>query len=136
MFNRLKIASKLFIGFGALLVLLVAVSSLSAFSGLKSKVPSTDLARQKNNELTDQRFEKRFFEARMHIWMALGSGDQEQWKQSDEPSNGRASGSKRSPRRLRDPGRRAKVRAIGRVAAAIFRTWRASCEASADRTTP
>ncbi len=115
MFNRLKIASKLFIGFGALLVILVAVSSLSAFSGLKSKRSITDLARQKNNELTDQRFEKRFFEAQMHIWTALGAGDQDQWTQSDEAFKRADERLEALAKEIVDPVRRAKAEQLAQL---------------------
>jgi methyl-accepting chemotaxis protein len=84
MFNRLKIASKLLIGFGALLLLLVGISSLSAINGLKSRDSLEELAKYKSNEVLDHVVQENIQTGRMHMWMALGSGDHEHWKQSDE----------------------------------------------------
>jgi len=83
MFHRLKIASKLLIGFGALLLLLVGISSLSAINGLKSRDSLEELAKYKANEVLDHVVQENIQTGRMHMWMALGSGDQEHWKQSD-----------------------------------------------------
>jgi len=84
MFNRLKIASKLLIGLGALLLLLVGISGLSAIDGFKSKDSLEELAKYKSNEVLDHVVKENIQTGRMHLWMALGSGDQEHWKQSDE----------------------------------------------------
>src|SRR5258708_18587695 len=84
MFNRLKIASKLLIGFGALLLLLVGISSLSAVNGLKSRNSLEELAKYKSNEVLDHIIKENIQTGRMHIWMALGSGDQEHWQRSEE----------------------------------------------------
>ncbi len=84
MFNRLKIAAKLLIGFGVLLLLLAGVSGFSVFGGLKSKDSIEELASLKNNEVLDQRVEKQVFEASMRLWMALATDDQGHWAKSDE----------------------------------------------------
>jgi methyl-accepting chemotaxis protein len=83
MFDRLKVASKLLIGFGALLLLLIGVSGLSAINGLKSRDSLEELAKYKGNEVLDHVVQENVQTGRMHMWMALGSGDQEHWKQSD-----------------------------------------------------
>ncbi|HYA74201.1 MAG TPA: HAMP domain-containing protein, partial [Roseiarcus sp.] len=115
MFSRLKIASKLLIGFGALLLILVGVSSLSAFSSLQSKNSIEELARHKSNELLDQRFEKRFYQGRMHMWIALGTGDQEHWKQSDEAFKESGERLEALVKDTNDPGRQAKARELARM---------------------
>jgi methyl-accepting chemotaxis protein len=84
MFNRLKIATKLLIGFGTILLLLVGISALATLSTMRSKDALEDVTKLKSAEVLEQRVEKRVFEARMHFWMALGSGDQKHWNKSSE----------------------------------------------------
>ena len=84
MFNRLKIASKLLIGFGALLLLLAVLASFSTYSSLASKNSIEQLAHHKSNEVLDQSALERIQASRMHMWMALGSGDPGHWAKSDE----------------------------------------------------
>jgi methyl-accepting chemotaxis protein len=84
MFNRLKIASKLSIGFGAILLILCGISALATVSLVRSKAAIEKIAKLKGDEALEQRVEKRLYEARMHYWIAIGSGDQKDWSQSDE----------------------------------------------------
>jgi methyl-accepting chemotaxis protein len=84
MFNRLKIASKLLIGFGLILLLLAGIASLSVFNGIRAKGSIEDLSRRSGEEILDQRALKDFTEASAHAWIALATGDQEQWKQSND----------------------------------------------------
>ena len=84
MFSRLKIASKLLIAFGAILLLLVGISVLATVSGMWSKDALENVTKLKGDEVLEQRVEKRVFEARMHFWIALGSGDQKHWNKSGE----------------------------------------------------
>jgi methyl-accepting chemotaxis protein len=84
MFRRLKIASKLLTGFGAILLLLVGISALATISAVRSKDALESVAKLKGDEVLEQRVEKRVFEARMHFWIALGSGDAKHWNKSGE----------------------------------------------------
>jgi methyl-accepting chemotaxis protein len=84
MFRRLKIASKLLVGFGAILLLLVGISVLATISAVRSKDAIENVAKLKGDEVLEQRVEKRVFEARMHFWIALGSGDAKHWNKSGE----------------------------------------------------
>jgi methyl-accepting chemotaxis protein len=84
MFSRLKIATKLSIGFSAILMLLIAISVLATISTMRSKEALESVTKLKGDEVLEQRVEKRVFEARMHFWMALGSADQKHWNKSGE----------------------------------------------------
>jgi methyl-accepting chemotaxis protein len=84
MFSRLKIATKLLIGFGAILLLLVGISGLAAISTMRAKDSLEAVTKLKGAEVLQQRVEKRVFEARMHFWIALESGDQKHWNKSSE----------------------------------------------------
>jgi methyl-accepting chemotaxis protein len=129
LFNRLKIASKLLVGFGTLLLLLVAISGLSAFNSLKSRDSLEDLSRHKANEILLLSAENGIAEGRMHMWMALGSGDQDHWRQSDESFKKATDFIEQLAKSTRDPGRRAKVQELAgslqnfKEAASRFRTF-------------
>jgi methyl-accepting chemotaxis protein len=109
-FTQLKIAAKLLIGFGVLLLLLAGISGFSTIGSLNAKNSIEDLAKFKGNEVLDQRVAKRVFEARMHIWMALASGDQEHWKQSDDAFKIAGEKLDELTKNTTDPGRLAKAK--------------------------
>ena len=83
MFHRLRIVTKLLIGFGALLILIAALASALALFGVKSKTALASVATYKDAEALDQRAGRRFEEARMHMWMALATGDATYWAKAD-----------------------------------------------------
>ena len=77
MFSRLKIALKLLIGYGAILVLVACISALGYAAVVRGRAALDDVAHFKTAEALEQRLEKRVLEARMHFWIALGSNDLE-----------------------------------------------------------
>ncbi len=116
MFHRLRIASKLLLGFGALLLLLVCIAVSSGIGGVKFGSSLEDVVRRKNHEALDQRAEKRFEEARMDAWMALATGEQNGWAQSDESMKIAAGYLDDLAKTTQDSGRLAKVQQwIGRM---------------------
>jgi methyl-accepting chemotaxis protein len=84
MFSRLKIASKLLIGYGLILLLVVGVSALGYAAMVRGRAALEDVARFKTAEALEQRLEKRALEARMHFWIALNANDQKHWAKSAE----------------------------------------------------
>ncbi len=110
MFNRLRIASKLILGFGALLLLLACVAVLAGISSVKFESSLEDFARRKTHEVLDQRAEKRFEDARMGAWSALATGDQNGWSNSDESMKTVGEYLDSLAETTKDPGRQAKVR--------------------------
>ena len=135
MFNRLRIASKLLLGFGALLSLLVCIAAFAGVSSVKFESSLEDLARRKGHEVLDQRAEKRFEDARVNAWSALATGDEEGWSKSDESMKAVREYLDALVKSTKDPGRQAKVRQwIGLVqtytdAAAKFRSFHGRNEA-------
>jgi methyl-accepting chemotaxis protein len=128
MFNRLRIAPKLILGFGALLLLVACLASFAAISSVKLEGSLEDLARRKSHEALDQRAEKRFQDARMFGWAALATGDQDNWSKSDESMKTVREDLDSLAQTTKDPSRQAKVRKwIGLIqtyneAASKFRT--------------
>jgi methyl-accepting chemotaxis protein len=80
MLSNLKIAARLMIGFGALLVLIVGLSGYSVISGRTSEGALAFVVRQESNDATDERIGKGMNEARYQIWMALATGDDSHWQ--------------------------------------------------------
>jgi len=84
MFSRLKIASKLLIGYGSILLLVACISALGYAAVVSGRAALDDVAHFKTAEALEQRLEKRVLEARMHFWIALQSNDPKQWTKSTE----------------------------------------------------
>ena len=84
MFSRLKIATRLIIGYGAILLLTVAVGALGFLAVVRGGQALDDVAQFKTAEALEQRVEKRLIEARMHFWIALKSDDEKHWAKSGE----------------------------------------------------
>jgi methyl-accepting chemotaxis protein len=84
MFSRLKIASKLLIGYGSILLLVVGVSALGYAAVVRGRTALDDVARFKTAEALELRLEKRALEARMHFWIALNANDPKHWAKSAE----------------------------------------------------
>jgi methyl-accepting chemotaxis protein len=84
MFSRLKIASKLLIGYGSILLLVACISALGYAAVVRGRLALDDVAHFKTAEALEQRLEKRVLEARMHFWIALESNDPKQWTKSTE----------------------------------------------------
>jgi len=84
MFSRLKIASKLLIGYGSILLLVACISALGYAALMRGRAALDDVAHLKTAEALEQRLEKRVLEARMHFWIALQSNDPKQWTKSTE----------------------------------------------------
>ncbi len=84
MFSRLKIAWKLMIGFGAILLLLVGISALAIDGSQRSRNALDSVTALKGAEVLEQRLEKRIYEARMHFWIAVNSKDPKDWAKTSE----------------------------------------------------
>jgi len=84
MFSQLKIATKLLIGFGVILLLLAGISALAITSSQRSKDALENVTRLKGDEALEQRVEKRIYEARMHFWIAVNSKDPKDWNLTSE----------------------------------------------------
>jgi methyl-accepting chemotaxis protein len=84
MLARMKIASRLMIGFGLLVIIITGLSGFSVYSSRDSKGTFESVSRRKNDEVITERVEKRIFEARMGVWMALATGDESSWATAEK----------------------------------------------------
>jgi len=83
MFDRLRIVTKLMIGFGLMLGIVAGLSLVGGFSNLKSRAAFEELMRFKDAEALDSLTARRFEEARVQMWMALATGDTTYWANAD-----------------------------------------------------
>jgi len=84
MLNKLRIASRLFLGFGILVTLIGIIGASSLYSDDKVFQAFTDLKRLSGNVADDQRLEKRVLQGRMHVWAALATDDQSHWQLAED----------------------------------------------------
>ena len=82
MLSHIRILPRLLIGFGVLVLMIAALGGFSVLSSWSAYDLLQDGARLKDNEILDQRATKRVFEGRMHVWMALATGDATHWQQA------------------------------------------------------
>jgi methyl-accepting chemotaxis protein len=72
----MKIASRLLVAFGALMLIISGLSGFSAYSAIGTRGAVTQVMRLNDAELTGQKFEKLLLEARAAIWITLATDDQ------------------------------------------------------------
>jgi methyl-accepting chemotaxis protein len=76
MLSRLRITARLFVGFGAILVILAGINGHSVMTGKTAETALTDVTRLMGNETKDERFGKRLYQARFLLWKFMATGDE------------------------------------------------------------
>ncbi len=112
MFSQLKIASKLLIGFGVVLLLVAGISGLAITSSQRSKDAIENVTRLKGDEVTEQRVEKRIYESRMHFWIAVNTKDPKDWNLASESFKVADEAAQDMLAKTSDPQRAAKTRTL------------------------
>jgi methyl-accepting chemotaxis protein len=84
MLKNLKIAGRLMIGFGLLLLMTGAIAGYSIHASHGASGLFDRAVRFKSNEVGDERVLKHVFEARMRAWMALATDNQTYWDQAEQ----------------------------------------------------
>jgi methyl-accepting chemotaxis protein len=113
MFNRLRIATKLAIGFGAILTLVAVLALAAGLSGFRSKAELSEFAGHKDNEVLDQRVGKRIEQARTQMWIALATGDTTHWSNADTSMQIAENMLGDLAEATRDPARQAQIKQWG-----------------------
>jgi methyl-accepting chemotaxis protein len=75
MLNRLRIAARLLVGFGAMMALIGMLGVFSVYSSKATGRSVGDLVRMKNDEVLDQRVERLLYQARYQLWSYLATGN-------------------------------------------------------------
>ncbi|HTV30385.1 MAG TPA: hypothetical protein VMF32_21735 [Xanthobacteraceae bacterium] len=84
MLARMKIVSRLMIGFGLLVIIITGLSGFSFYSATDTREALTQVVRLKNDETLTERALKQVGEARTAVWMALATNDQADWDHADD----------------------------------------------------
>ena len=83
MLANMKIATRLFLGFGLLVAIIAGLAGYSVYSARSERDAFLIALRLKEAESLDQRVQKRIFEGRVNIWAGLGTGDAARWEKVD-----------------------------------------------------
>ena len=113
MLKNFKIAARLLMGFGVLIILIASLSGFSVYSGRETADSFSLVKRAYENAIVDQRMEKNLYVARMNVFAALATGDEDHWKMADEAIKTTRLWQKNLLDNTRDSERRSKVVAIG-----------------------
>jgi len=97
-------------GFGLLLLMTAAIGGYSIHASRNASGSLATVVRQKNHVVEDERIEKRVFEARMHVWMALATDDQSHWEKAAESYKRTFAQLEELAADTKDSGRQARVR--------------------------
>ncbi|KAA5608234.1 methyl-accepting chemotaxis protein [Rhodovastum atsumiense] len=81
---NLKIASRLMIGFGLLVVFLLGISGGWTYSADASLQALRDVIRLKNNEVVNERAQAALLQGRLAIWAAMVNRDQSAFTKADD----------------------------------------------------
>ena len=117
MMGRVSIASRLMIGFGLLVLVIAGLGGHSIYASRDARQAFATVVRQMTHQAVDERIEKRLYQARMSVWIAVATDDQSQWGQAEEAYQ---QAKKRLDELLAttmDPKRRAAVQELATAAA-------------------
>ncbi len=84
MLKNLRIAGRLMIGFGLLLLVTAAIAGYSVHASRDASELFHRVTRFKSNEVADETILKQVYEARMRAWMALATDDQSYWDKAEQ----------------------------------------------------
>jgi len=115
MLNNMKIASRLLIGFGILVLLIASLSGYAIYSGKVSDEAFSNAVRLVGNETLVQRIEKRIFQGRMYIWMTLATDDTGRLAKAADAFKIARENTVKLRAATRDPDRLAKVEALSKL---------------------
>jgi methyl-accepting chemotaxis protein len=83
MLSNVRILPRLLIGFGCLVLMISGLSVSAVMSGQSSRHLIERIIRLGDAQELAQRVQKRVFEGRMHIWMALAGDDEANWARAE-----------------------------------------------------
>ena len=84
-FDRLSVAKKLFGVAGSMIVLLVAASLVSLFNSYSAQDLVGHLVARGQHRAVATQIASEVFDARMHVWRALATGDESSWSAVEKP---------------------------------------------------
>ena len=114
MLDRLKIASRLMMAFGVLVLLIAGLTGTAIYSGKMTAEACGSATRRLNSESGVERIEKRMFQARMNVYRALATGNEDAWPKLEESLKKARARQAQVLSATKDPAREAEVQQIGK----------------------
>ncbi|BAE52494.1 methyl-accepting chemotaxis protein [Paramagnetospirillum magneticum] len=112
--GNLKIAARLMVGFGLLVVLIASLSGYAVHSGRANLESVGNVFSFLDNGALMERIDKRMFSGRMQLWIALATGEPTYWEKSDADFARSRENLKKLIENTSHPERRAKAEAVSR----------------------
>ena len=113
MLKNIKIAARLLIGFGTMMLLISILGVFSIYSGKATDASVAALIRMKSDEVLDVRVEKRFNLARFFIWRYLATGNEADFAKANEEFKGMEETFAELKAKTLDPARQTKLKELG-----------------------
>ena len=110
--QNMKIAARLLMGFGILVILIAGLTANSVYSGSVLAELMGDVKRSNMDAVLDQKAEKQLYVARMFAWSAMATNDQARWGKVADALNTTRSILSELHDNTHSPERREKVMAI------------------------
>ena len=85
--GNMKIAARLLMGFGILVLLMAGMTANSVFSGSALSSLMEDVKRSSTDAVLDQKAEKGLYVTRMFVWSALATNDEARWGKAVDALN-------------------------------------------------
>ncbi|MGE5516336.1 MAG: methyl-accepting chemotaxis protein [Bacteroidota bacterium] len=82
MLNKMKITTRLLLGFGVLMLLIVALGVFAIYSGRDTQFHFGFVVNRTGNEVLEQHIEKQVAEANAGLWMYIATGDGRSYEQA------------------------------------------------------
>jgi len=125
MLKNVRIAARLLIGFGAMMLLISILGAFAVYSGRATDESVTALIRMKGDEVLDERVEKRFYQVRFYIWRYLATGSEANLDKANDEFKGLKEKFAELKSSTIDPGRLTKLNELSRDLATF---WEASAK--------
>jgi methyl-accepting chemotaxis protein len=107
--SNLRIATRLLIGFGTLVLIIAGLAGFSVYSGTSTGASFARADRLNDNAVRDQRLEKAIVQGRMELWVGLATGDTSRWQKAAGRFDEARARQKELLANTRNPERRAMV---------------------------
>jgi len=115
MLQNMRIASRLLVGFGVLMLLLATIVGFSAYSARSTQVAVADMLHFKDDQVLNQEVEKQIYQARFRFYRLLARGEAADYDKAQEAFQSAHETFAELAAKTYHPRRRAKLEALTRA---------------------
>jgi len=112
MYQRLKLAAKMMVGFGLLNLMIFGINGFTIYSGNNTQAIVQEGFRTKNNEVSVHAFGESLYKTRMSVWAALATGEARRWNDAEKQIDATSERIELLLSKTRNPERQTKLREI------------------------